>query len=246
MNFSRRKFLQLELRVQHKKCSETLRQIYEQLLQKKNVSSLYEIYHQYIDWMNLKPFETEDLKHIADRYHWHIERAVIFLKEHNLLPHIRKGDHEPKKEFPEIAVYLDNIRSAYNVGSILRTTEALRVSKVYFAQNTPFISNEKVQKVAMGSAEVVPCFQDVPLKDLPRPIIALETSKDAQPVSKYLFPKTFTLILGNEEYGISEESLKECDSLIEIPLYGMKNSINVAGAYSIAAAEIRRQLDEVC
>jgi len=246
MNFTRRKFLQLELRVQHKKSAEILRQIYEGLLQKKDPSALYKTYHQYIEWMNLQPFETTDLKHLADRYHWHIERAVIYLKEHNLLLHIRKGDHEPKKEFPEIALYLDNIRSAYNVGSILRTTEALRVSKVYFAKNTPFISNDKVKKVAMGSSEIVPCFQNVPLTDLPRPTIALETSQDAEPVSQYLFPKSFTLVLGNEEYGISEESLKECDSLIEIPLYGMKNSINVACAFSIAAAEIRRQLDEVC
>ena len=66
MNFSRRKFLQLELRVQHKKCAETLRQIYELLLQKEKASSLYEIYHQYLDWMKLENFETEDLKKLAD------------------------------------------------------------------------------------------------------------------------------------------------------------------------------------
>ena len=245
MNLSRRKFLQLELRVQHKKCAKTLRQIYEKLLIKEKVSCLYEIYRQYCNWMKLESFETDDLKKLADQYHWHISQALIFLKEHNLLPHIRKKDHEPKKDFAEIALYLDNIRSAYNVGSILRTTEALRICKIYFAKNTPFVDNEKVQKVAMGSAGIVPCLQNIPLKDLPGPIIALETSEDAQPLSQFVFPKSFTLVLGNEEYGISADSLRQCDLLVEIPLYGMKNSINVACAYSIAAAEIRRQLDEI-
>ncbi len=179
-----------------------------------------------------------DLKALADRYHWHLQLAGRSLKEHNLLPSLRTGDHLPKFGFPDIAIYLDHVRSAYNVGSILRTTEALRIGKVYFSEKTPFIDNDKVKKTAMGAAEIVPCFQNIPLASLPRPIIALDTSDAALSVAEFDFPKSFTLILGNEEYGISNESLKEADFIVEIPLFGAKNSINIACAFAIAAAQI--------
>ena len=138
------------------------------------------------------------------------------------------------------AIYLDNVRSAYNVGSILRTAEALRIGAVYFSEKTPFIDNEKVQRTAMGAAEIVPVHRGIPLSSLPRPLIALDTSDEATPVSEFLFPSAFTLILGNEEYGISDEALMLADHLIEIPLLGAKNSLNVACAFAIAAAAIRR------
>ena len=51
----------------------------------------------------------------------------------------------------------------------------------------------------------------------------------------------FTLILGNEEYGISDKVLKEVDFLIKIPMMGRKNSLNIANAFAIAAYEIRRK-----
>ena len=125
------------------------------------------------------------------------------------------------------------------VRSILRTVEALRIGKVYFSDKTPFIDNEKVIRTAMGAASLVPCFQNVPLKELPRPIIALDTSDAALPVAEFHFPEIFTLILGNEEYGISNASLAEVDTIVEIPLFGAKNSINIACAFAIAAAKIR-------
>ncbi len=189
--------------------------------------------------MQLLPYAYAGMKGLADRYHWHLSEAGRCLKEHNLLPPIRKGDREPKSDFLPIAIYLDNIRSAYNVGSILRTVEALRIGAVYFSEKTPFIDNEKVQRTAMGAAELVLAFRAVALLSLPRPLIALETSEDAEPVSEFLFPERFTLILGNEEYGVSEEALRAADHLIEIPMLGAKNSLNVACAFAIAAGAIR-------
>lgn len=192
--------------------------------------------------MNLNPYLPTDLKALADRYHWHLTAAGLNLKEHNLLPTIRTGDHTPKCGFPDIAIYLDNVRSAYNVGSILRTTEALRIGQVHFGGKTPFIDNEKVQRTAMGAAELVPVFQNTPLSALPRPIIVLDTCDEGISVSEFIFPPTFTLILGNEEYGTSNEALKEANHILQIPLFGAKNSINVACAFAIAAAEIRKSL----
>lgn len=243
MTFQKTKFERLELKQKHKKCALVLREIYEKLLVRDDdIALLKETYFTYCKWMHLDPFpQLHDAKLLSDRYHWHLSQAHIQLKEHNLLPHIRKGDHIPKTNFSNIAIYLDNVRSAYNVGSILRTTEALRIGSIYFAEKTPFIDNSKVQKTSMGSSEIVPCFQEFSLENLPRPFIALETSEDAENVTDFIFPKAFTLILGNEEFGISDKMLSMVDHLVEIPLFGKKNSINIACAYSIAANEIRRQ-----
>jgi tRNA G18 (ribose-2'-O)-methylase SpoU len=238
MQFSKRKFISLTSVQQHRKCAELLRIFYE-----KWPAAEEEIfyYHELLAWMKLPIFFIENSKMLADRYHWHLQASHLCLKEHNLLPSIRKGDHIPKCGFPNISIYLDNIRSAYNVGSILRTSEALRIGSVYFAEKTPFIDNEKVQRTAMGAAEIVPCHQHFSLSELPRPLIALDTSDEAIPVASFLFPEQFTLVLGNEEYGVSDSLLTQADILLEIPLFGAKNSLNVACAFAITAAEIRRQ-----
>lgn len=231
--FTKKKFLQLEPRQRHKKCAELLRLHYQTDL------TDYTEYNTLLNWLRCNPYEFSDKKDLADRYHWHLQMAGLSLKEHNLLPSLRTGDREAKLDFPNVAIYLDNVRSAYNVGSILRTIEALRIGKVYFSEKTPFIDNEKVIRTAMGAASIVPCYQNVKLENLPRPIIACDTSNAAIPVHEFQFPESFTLILGNEEYGISNESLSQVDAIVEIPLFGAKNSINIACAFSIAAAQIR-------
>lgn len=233
MKFTKRKFLQLDPKQRHKKCAELLRRHYEEGWED------FTEYNTLAVWLKGHIYEPSDRKKLADRYHWHLQMAGLSLKEHNLLPSLRTGDHEAKMDFPDVAIYLDHVRSAYNVGSILRTVEALRIGRVYFSEKTPFTDNEKVQRTAMGAAEIVPCFQNADLKDLPRPIIALDTSDAAIPIAQFSFPAKFTLILGNEEYGISNEALKEADAIVEIPLFGKKNSINIACAFAIAAAKMR-------
>ncbi len=233
MILTKRKFLDLEPKLRHKKCAELLRSYYDAK------SSDLTDYNVLLSWLKFLPYEYTDFKALADRYHWHLQLAGLSLKEHHLLPSLRTGDHIPKLGFPNVAIYLDHVRSAYNVGNILRTVEALRIGKVYFSEKTPFIDNEKVQKIAMGAAELVPCFQGVRLAELPRPIIALDTSDAALPVAEFEFPEAFTLILGNEEYGISNESLKEADRILEIPLVGTKNSLNIACAFAMAAVQMQ-------
>lgn len=241
MSFTKRKFLRLEPKLRHRKCAEWLRLCYERLLQGEDCEEAIAFYNSLLSWMSLNSYTSSDPKSLADRYHWHLSEAGRCLKEHHLLPSLRTGDRKAKSDFLPVAIYLDNIRSAYNVGSILRTTEALRLGSVYFSDKTPFADHEKILHTAMGAAQLVPCFRNVLLETLPHPIIALDTSNEAIPLSNYLFPSSFTLILGNEEYGISDLSLAQADVLLEIPLFGAKNSINVACAFAIAAAEIRRQ-----
>ncbi|MBP9841544.1 MAG: TrmH family RNA methyltransferase [Simkaniaceae bacterium] len=185
---------------------------------------------------------SEDPEERSSRYHMHLREAQRSVKEHHLLVTTRdRLSHEP---FLPLYIYLDHLRSAHNVGSIIRTTEALRLGTVVFSNQTPNLTNKKVRDTAMGAHENLPT-KECPLIDLPRPFIGLETVQGAHSIYDFPFPKSFTLIVGNEEFGISKEVLAECDHLVTIPLVGCKNSLNVACAYAIAAGMIRHLLSEI-
>ena len=155
---------------------------------------------------------------------------------------MKKGDKEINtQEILPIAIYLDNLRSAHNVGSIIRTAEAMSLGTIHFSNKTPFIDQKQVQDTSMRTHEWIACKAGTLLSELPRPILLLETSAQAVPITDYIFPEVFTLIVGNEEYGCSDEALQLADIAIEIPLSGRKNSLNVANAFAIAAYEIRKQ-----
>lgn len=244
--FSPKKFLLLPLPQKHKKCAELLRSIYFSLFvdctEKEKAFSDLVHYNQIQEWMHGVSLAVHDVFTISDRYHWHLKNAHVSLKEHNLLPDVQRRDR-PKKKSPSlsVAVFLDRLRSAHNVGSILRTVEAFALGKVYFSSHTPFIDQKQVKDTSMGTFEWIDCIKNASLMDLPKPIIALETCKEAIPLSSFLFPPIFSLVIGNEEYGCSPEVLKAADYIVEIPLHGRKNSLNAANAFAIAAAEIRRQ-----
>jgi tRNA G18 (ribose-2'-O)-methylase SpoU len=235
MNFwTPSKFLSLPQKQRHKKASELLRELFL-----GNVSIRQE-YEKLCEFMGISFLESLEHEAISQRFHYHLKESGVNWQEHNLL-HIRTQDSPSEAPFLPIAIYLDDLRSAFNVGNILRTTEAFRLGKVFFSSATPFIDNPKVQKTSMGVINQLSCEVNTDIQSLPRPFIALETAEDAPIIHQFSFPKKFTLFLGNEEYGLSQKILQSCDNYLQIPLQGSKNSLNVASAFAIAAAEIRRQ-----
>ncbi len=233
MSFSRKKFQSLEPQHQHKKAAELLRKCYIS----KTQFSDYECLSSY---MNLSVPSNQEER--SDRYHYHLQKAQTSLKEHNLLPKITQGDKSEGSPPLPIAIFLDKIRSAHNIGSILRTTEALALGSVHFSSGMAGPDNKKVTDSAMGTENWVSFQENSTLDTLPRPIIVLETCEDAPSIFDFKFPKTFTLVIGNEEYGCSQDSLDCADVILNIPMYGKKNSLNVANAFAMTAGEIRRQL----
>ncbi len=231
-------FLRFSERIRHKKAAEILR-LFHQLKDQRQL----DLYRRIEAWCGLSRLSAEDFPAFSDRYHLHLTKAGISWKEHNLLsPPFYQPDRPSCVPCLPIAIYLDNLRSAFNVGSILRTTEAFRLGKVCFAENTPFIDNLKVQKTSMQAFDKVECEKNPMLDHLPRPFIALETDPNAPCIFDFRFPPSFTLLLGNEEYGLSKDLLIQANAMVQIPLYGFKNSLNVASAFSIAAAIISKQL----
>jgi tRNA G18 (ribose-2'-O)-methylase SpoU len=230
-------FLHFSEKHRHKQAADILRYFHE-----ARDEATLAIYRRIESWCNLPRFDEGNFQALANRYHFHVSKADISSKEHNLLlsPY-QKKDKPSSSAFLPVAIYLDNLRSGQNIGSILRTTEAFRLGAVYFSEQTPFIDNQKVQKTSMETFDKVIC-EKRDLKDLPRPLIALETAPEAPSIFDFTFPKEFTLILGNEEYGVSDETLNYVDAIVKIPLYGFKNSLNVASAFAIAAGVISHQL----
>lgn len=252
MIFTKRKFQSLTNERQHKKCSELLKSLYEDLLNQKPIENLFQHYLELRSWMvpeeievasKLEPKEL-NLKQLADHYHYHLRLANKQNREHNLLSSIRKCDREDGEPIGTFDVYLDQLRSAHNVGSIIRTVEAFAFGSIYFSQQTPFTDNKQVQDASMGTAQWVNCSRDKSLHELRKPVIALETSNHAISLYDFIFPEAFTLVVGNEEYGCSDETLKIADFILEIPLRGRKNSLNVANAFAITVSEIQRQKKE--
>lgn len=157
---------------------------------------------------------------------------------------------EDFKEMPRMPVHiiLDNLRSAFNVGSIIRTADCVLAEKIYFCGYTAHPPNKKLEKTSLGALPFVPwehresAVETVhALKNQNIPVIALETTNLSQSIWEFEFPLPVALVMGNEALGVSRSVLKLADAVVEIPMLGYKNSINVAAASGIASYEIQRQ-----
>ena len=238
-NVTEGEFLRFSERYRNKLAARLLRLFYE-----RGEPRLLVLYRRVEVWSGLHRLPEDDFNYFSDRYHMHLEKAKIELKEHDLLfPAFHKMDHASEASCLQVAIYLDNLRSAFNVGSILRTAEAFRLGKVCFGKTTPYIDNLKgAERRRCALFDKVVCERVESFANLPRPLIAMETAEEAPSVFDFAFPDSFTLMLGNEEYGLSEEALAQRDAIVRIPLYGFKNSLNVASAFAIAAGAISHQL----
>jgi tRNA G18 (ribose-2'-O)-methylase SpoU len=126
----------------------------------------------------------------------------------------------------------------------VRSFEAFQLGTLILSPQTPGLEHKQVIDASMGCASHVSWERCAQAELLNGPLIAIETSPQSESLQDFVFPEKFTLILGNEEYGCREDSLAAADAIIEIPLVGRKNSLNVANAFAIVAWEISRQLRE--
>ena len=96
----------------------------------------------------------------------------------------------------------------------------------------------QIKKTSMGAWPHIEIRRD---EEPPRPWIAIETIPEAPSFDEWIYPQGCTLIVGNEERGIRSDLLRRCEATVAIPLSGHKNSLNVANAYAIVAAEAAMQ-----
>jgi tRNA G18 (ribose-2'-O)-methylase SpoU len=151
----------------------------------------------------------------------------------------------------KIHIVLDNIRSAFNVGSIFRSADgAGSVEKIYLCGITADTDNPKLEKTALGALEVVNSeHYDTTLeaieelKDRDIPIYGIELTEDAENFQNIEYPEELAIVLGHEKRGGDKEILEVCDKKVVVPMRGFKKSLNVANCASIILYEITRNID---
>jgi len=144
-----------------------------------------------------------------------------------------------------VIILLDNIRSLYNVGSIFRICDAVRAEKLILTGYTPHPPRKELEKTALGAIDSVPWeYVKNPvdavnaLKKTGVTIAALEQTDGSIPydnISSKNIP--LCIIIGNEISGVRSELVEIADIALEIPMYGVKHSLNAAVACGIAAFE---------
>ncbi|MEW6510213.1 MAG: RNA methyltransferase [Bacteroidota bacterium] len=153
------------------------------------------------------------------------------------------------KRFP-IAALLDNIRSLYNVGSIFRTSDGAGIRHLYLCGYTPHPPRKEIEKTALGTVATVPwSHHRDPLEAIRAArgagmrICVLEHTDESIPTYA-LTPADFPLclVVGNELTGVAAAIMAEADLAVEIPMHGVKQSLNAAVAYGVAVFDLVRIL----
>lgn len=143
-------------------------------------------------------------------------------------------------------VICDNIRSLENIGSIFRTADALAIDKIFLCGICGQPPNQKISKSALGAEKWIDweyCGSAWKLIERLKKenvfIVALEQAKNSLLYTKFKPKFPLALIIGNEIKGISSSVLKRADKIISLPMFGRKESLNVAVAFGIAGYQIR-------
>ena len=143
---------------------------------------------------------------------------------------------------------MDNVRSAFNVGSAFRTADAAGVEKIHLCGIAAYPPNPKLEKTALGSTQVVPwqyfSTTTEAITDLKRqkiPICLVELATESVSMWEFQFPRPVALVFGHEVYGVSEELFGMADACVYIPMHGRKATLNVSTAVGIVLFEVLRQ-----
>ncbi|MDR3020101.1 MAG: TrmH family RNA methyltransferase [Treponema sp.] len=154
-------------------------------------------------------------------------------------------DSAKRKIFEGMQVYLEDIRSPFNVGAIFRTAESFGIEKIILSPFCADPRHKRAERTAMGCIDIIPWERrelfpaEDPLSEnlsLPLPVFALETG--GIPIDEFPFPQRGILIAGSEELGVSPHALAAADASlgrVSIPSYGAKASLNVSVAFGIAS-----------
>jgi TrmH family RNA methyltransferase len=157
------------------------------------------------------------------------------------------GRLDPLKRtiFPGMTIYLEDIRSPFNVGAMFRTAESFGVDRIFLSPLCADPNHPRARRTAMGCVDILPWERlpegtgETPILFPPlltqRPLFALETGGVA--IARFNFPSQAVMIVGSEELGVGSEALAAADASLgrlSIPTYGAKGSLNAAVAFGIA------------
>ena len=147
-----------------------------------------------------------------------------------------------------LALILDGVQNPFNVGSLFRSAAAWRAEAIWLVPPTPDPSHPKVAKTALGCDRLVPWHSSptgpdavAAAKEAGLRVIAIELTRDAQPLFALDLGPAVCLVLGHEERGVAKATLATVDGAGYLPLTGKVGSLNVAQAGTAALYEAARQ-----
>ena len=164
----------------------------------------------------------------------------------------RKSVEEFKEsEKLPVIVVLENIRSAYNVGSVFRTADAFLLEAIYITGYTCTPPHKEIKKTALGAEDTVTWkhFTNATLavnelKDLGYTVYAVEQAVGSILLNElpYKAGERIALVMGNEVTGVEQTTIQQCSGCVEIPQLGMKHSLNIATAAGVVLWEVVRTI----
>lgn len=136
---------------------------------------------------------------------------------------------------------LEDIRSAYNVGAIFRTADATGVAKIFLVGYTPAPidrfgrKQSEIEKTSLGASATVPWEQVATTKEIVErlqaagvTVVAVEQAHNSVSLKGWHEPEQVAYIVGNEVDGVSKDTLTQVDVIVELPMVGLKESLNVS------------------
>ena len=135
-----------------------------------------------------------------------------------------------------LQLYLEDLRSPYNIGSIFRTAEAFGIQKIFLSETCPLPSHKRARRTSMGCTDII-SWETAPLEHAATentPIFALELR--GTPIDEFSFPSRGLALIGSEELGLSPQALSLAEhswGRVSIPQIGSKGSLNVSVACGI-------------
>ena len=160
--------------------------------------------------------------------------------------HVRHKPPSPLTRPRELIVVCAPLRSNVNLSNLLRTAGCCGIERIIACGNPSIhksIARDGAEQVTLEvHRSLLPVLKQ--LKEAGYPLIGLEQTTGAQNLHEYQFPRKAALVLGNERLGLTEEQLEFMDVCVEIPVYGLPFSYNVATSGALALYEYCRQYPE--
>ena len=161
--------------------------------------------------------------------------------KNNELNRLNLEEFKNHKKTP-IVLILDDVRSAHNVGSVFRTSDAFLIEKIYLCGITPQPPHKEIRKTALGAYESVEwehnnnvedCINSLIEKDYY--IISIEQAENATYLNDFKAPtdKKLAFVFGNEVKGVNQNIMNKSNECIEIPQHGTKHSFNISVSVGI-------------
>ncbi|MEW6355025.1 MAG: RNA methyltransferase [Planctomycetota bacterium] len=162
---------------------------------------------------------------------------------------VQIGDTDGPVTKHPIVLVLDNLRSAFNVGNLFRLADVCGVERIVTCGYTATPPHPKLAKTALGTDKVV-AFEHFEtsieavrsLKQEGYQMVGIETVEGAENIWDVALQFPVAFVLGNEALGVEKDALKECDVIAKLPVFGRKNSLNVANC---AAAVLYTAIQQI-